>query len=170
MYARVLILIGVVSRQFLWSAAVPIALMAVFPIAVALWMWRKGADDSIERPVVLRNPTELKTALAFAALYSVVLTLVALAKQYWGSAELLLISGISGLTDVDAITVSTAQLVNANQLQPGFGWKMVVVALIANTVFKAGVAWFLAGRRLFVRLLPPFGISVLAGLVVLLFG
>jgi len=169
MYVRVLILIGVVSSSFLWSAAVPIGALAVLAIVIALLMLRRSTNAP-EAPIVHRNPTELKTALAFAALYSVVLLLVAVARQYWGNAELLLIAGISGLTDVDPITVSTAQLVKAGQLHAVLGWKMIVLALVANTVFKAGVAWFLAGRRLFVRLLLPFGVSALAGLAVLLFG
>ncbi len=45
---------------------------------------------------------------------------------------------------------------------------MVVLALIANTIFKVGVTGFLAGRRLFGMILFPLGGAILAGLVLLL--
>lgn len=175
-FGRVLILIGLIDVGFLSVAALPIAIMSVFPAAVALLRWKRlgPADQPLpERPAEdgrerHRNPTELKLALGFALIYSVVLLLTAAAKQYWGNRELFLIAGVSGLADVDAITVSTSQLVKAGKLAADQGWKMIVLALVMNTIFKAGVTGFLAGRRLFGTVLVPLGVAALAGLVLLL--
>jgi hypothetical protein len=38
---------------------------------------------------------------------------------------------------VDAITLSTAQLVNAGRLNAEDGWRLIVVAAISNLIFKA---------------------------------
>jgi len=176
-FARVLILIGLIDVGFLRVAAAPIALTGAVPAGLALLMWRKlrpgdqplstrGDESGIEGH---RNPTELKMALGFALVYSAVLLLTAAAKEYWGDRELFLIAGVSGLVDVDAITVSTSQLVKAGKLSADQGWKLVVLALVVNTVFKAGISAVLAGRRLLSRILLPLGIAVLAGLVLLVF-
>ncbi|MFB3906585.1 MAG: MgtC/SapB family protein [Acidobacteriota bacterium] len=175
-FVRVLLLIGLIDIGFLGTAAVPIGLMSVIPGVLAVIMWKRlGSGDQplpqasgagrVERH---RNPTELKMALGFALIYCAVLLLTAAAKEYWGSRELFLIAGVSGLADVDAITVSTSQLVKAGKLAADQGWKMIVLALIVNTIFKAGVSGLLAGRRLFSMILFPLGGAALAGLVLLL--
>jgi len=175
-FARVLILIGLIDIGFLRVAALPIAVMGAVPAVLALAMWKKlgpgdqplpqhEGDSGIERH---RNPTELKMALGFALVYCAVLLLTAAAKEYWGDRELFLIAGVSGLVDVDAITVSTSQLVKASKLGADQGWKLVVLALVVNTIFKAAISWLLAGGRLLGRIVLPLAVAVLAGLVLLL--
>jgi len=175
-FARVMILIGLIDVGFLSVAAPPIAVMSIVPAVLALIMWKRlGPEDQpvpegpggggAERH---RNPTELKMALGFALIYCALLLLTAAAKENWGDRELFLIAGVSGLADVDAITVSTSQLVKAGKLAADQGWKMIVLALVVNTMFKACVSGVLAGRRLFGRILLPLGIAALAGLVLLL--
>jgi len=175
-FARVLILIGLIDVGFLWVAAPPIAVMSAVPAVLALIMWKRLSPEDQPLPKTPggsgaerhRNPTELKLALGFALIYCAVLLLTAAAKEYWGDRELFLIAGVSGLADVDAITVSTSQFVKAGKLAPDQGWKMVVLALIVNTIFKVGVSGILAGRRLLAGILLPLGGAALAGLVLLL--
>jgi len=145
---------------------VPVVLVGVFPAIVAVLMWRGIQTEPSDLPAH-RNPAELKTALTFGILYSVVLILIAAAREYFGERELFLVAAISGLADVDAATLSTAQLVEAHKLQPDLAWRMIVTVLLANTLSKAGLAFLLGGRRLFGRILLPFGVSVLVGLLVL---
>ncbi len=175
-FVRVLILIGLIDVGFLVVAAPAIVAMSVVPAVLAPIMWKRlgpadqplpqsPGESGAERH---RNPTELKMALGFALIYCAVLLLTAAAKEYWGDRELFLIAGVSGLADVDAITVSTSQLVKVGKLAADQGWKMIVLALIVNTIFKASVCGVLAGRRLFSRILLPLGGAALAGLVLLL--
>ncbi|RPI29270.1 MAG: MgtC/SapB family protein [Acidobacteria bacterium] len=173
-FGRVLALIGLIDVDFLSVALVPLGLMGIFPALLAVFMWRRvgraetsrSAGETGGQP---RNPTELKTALAFGVIYSGVLLLSAAAKEYWGDRELYLIAGFSGLADVDAITVSTAQLVKAGRVSADQGTEMIVLALVVNTLFKAGITWLFAGWRLFSKILLPLGIAAAAGLVVLAF-
>ena len=70
---------------------------------------------------------------------------------------------------VDAITLSTAQLVNAGRLNAEDGWRLIVVGAISNLIFKAGAVAALGRRRLFVRILPAYGVVIAAGLLMLLY-
>lgn len=63
------------------------------------------------------NPSELKSAVLFGVLYGVVLISVAASKEYLPHAGLYVIAALSGLADLDAITLSTARLVAA-ELRP----------------------------------------------------
>jgi uncharacterized membrane protein (DUF4010 family) len=116
------------------------------------------------------NPSELKSALLFGLIYAVVLFVVAAVKERYGNRGLYVVAGLSGLTDVDAITLSTAQLVNAGRLNAGDGWKLIVMAAISNLLFKAGAVAALGCRRLFIRILPAYGVVIAAGILMLLFG
>lgn len=85
-------------------------------------------------------PSELKGAVMFGLLYVVVLYGVALAKQHFGTAGLYVVAAISGLTDMDAITLSTSKLVNSGHVEASTGWRVILLGGLANLVFKAGLA------------------------------
>ena len=62
----------------------------------------------------------------FGLLYALVLLGVAVARHHFGQAGLFTVAAISGLTDMDAITLSTANLVNSNHLDPGTAWRVIL--------------------------------------------
>jgi uncharacterized membrane protein (DUF4010 family) len=74
---------------------------------------------------------------------------------------------ISGLTDVDAITLSNLRLFNLGTLAGGQVATAVVLAIIANTVFKLGLVLVVGGQPLFRRCAGTMT-AVVAGLVVAL--
>ena len=167
-YGRVLAEIAAVARPFLRTAAPPIlALSAAMAVAAAaLWlMSRDNEPVSVEG----QQPADLKTAFTFAALYVVVLFAVAYAKERAGTRGLYVVSALSGLTDVDAITLSVARLVGSQQIDPAQGWRLVVVGLLSNLVFKGAMAAVLGDRRLRRWILLLFGLQLLAGAAVLAF-
>jgi uncharacterized membrane protein (DUF4010 family) len=167
-YGRVLVEIAAVARPFLRAAAPPIlALSAAMAVAAAaLWLMTRGHEPvSVEG----QQPADLKTAFTFAALYVVVLFAVSYARQRYGTRGLFLVSVLSGLTDIDAITLSVARLVGSDQIDPAQGWRLIVVALLSNLVFKGAMAALLGDARLRRWVLLLFGLQLLAGAAVLAF-
>ena len=167
-YGRVLAEIAAVARPFLRAAAPPIlALSAAMAVAAAaLWVMSRDKEPvSVEG----QQPADLRTAFTFAALYVVVLFAVAYAKERAGTRGLYLVSALSGLTDVDAITLSIARLVGSHQIDPAQGWRLIVVGLLSNLVFKGAMAAVLGDRRLRRWILLLFGLQLLAGAGVLAF-
>jgi uncharacterized membrane protein (DUF4010 family) len=55
-----------------------------------------------------------------------------------------LVRAVSGINDVDAITLATATLVR-DGLDPSVGAQTVLIAVVVNTAAKAALAWFIAG-------------------------
>ena len=70
---------------------------------------------------------------------------------------------------MDAITLSTAQLINKGQLDVGIGWRMILIGAMSNLVFKACAVAVLGHRRLFARIAFAFGIALAGGVLLLLF-
>ncbi len=115
-----------------------------------------------------KPPSELRTAIVLGLLYAVVLVVVAAAREYLGESGLYLAALLSGLTDMDAITLSTAKMVGSGHIESDTGWRMILVGGLANLLFKGGMAAML-GARDFVRpLLGGFGAMLLGGLAILL--
>ena len=76
---------------------------------------------------------------------------------------------LSGLTDMDAITLSTARYVDEGRLTVTNGWQAILVAAMANLVFKAGIVTLLGTRRLLAWVAALFGVALVAGGLILAF-
>ncbi|MDX1606934.1 MAG: MgtC/SapB family protein [Candidatus Competibacterales bacterium] len=167
-FARVLAEIAVVAASHLPVMAPPMIVLLLINLAViaaALWLVSGHAAGQSGRP---SNPAELKPALAFGALYAAVLFAVAAVKDLFGEGALYLLAIISGLTDVDAITLSTARLVDSGRLEAETGWRLIVTAALANLAFKLGVTGLLGGLELLRRTLLLAAFTFAAGLLLIL--
>jgi uncharacterized membrane protein (DUF4010 family) len=165
-FGRVLFEIGVVASGSFLAVAPPIAAMMGVAAVLSALGWLLDSREKAEPPEQ-ENPAELKSALAFGALYAVVLVAVAWAKERFGTAGLYTVAGISGLTDMDALTLSTARLVDSGRLEAGSGWRAILLASMANLVFKTGIVAVLGSRRMLGRVVLLFGGVVLGGGVIL---
>ena len=110
----------------------------------------------------IRNPAELRTALGFAALYALVLLMSAWLSHSIGSVGVYAVALVSGLTDVDAITLSSLRLYGSDTLTSSQVAVSVVLALSANAAFKLGIVRVAGGRDLFMRCLPALAAMVAA--------
>src|SRR6185369_844525 len=126
-----------------------------------LWTAARGENiDTTEH----KNPAQLGTALVFAGLYGVVLIGVAWARDTLGPNAIYGVAAASGLTDMDAIALSSARLVDGpTQLDPGVAWRAVVIGLMANAAFKGGAAAVLGSRQLGWLVGLLFSIVLIAG-------
>jgi uncharacterized membrane protein (DUF4010 family) len=167
-FARVLLEIAVVSPLFLRTAAGPMVVLLAVTGAVAMYFWSRWRDEPYEA-VEQENPSELKPAILFGALYSLAILAVAASKHFFGNRALYVVAALSGLTDVDAITLSSSQLVAAGRLDGGQGWRMIVTATLSNLVFKASTIAVLGDARLLVRVGKAYGVVAAVGLFLLLF-
>jgi uncharacterized membrane protein (DUF4010 family) len=136
----------------------------IFGLVVTAWGWRNlGQGSDLPMPNVT-NPTELKTAISFGALYALVLVVSAALQDYAGSKGLYLVALASGLTDVDAITLSTLHLFNSQTLTSNVAVTSITLAVLSNLVFKAGLVIVIGGSQLSRRTLPGL-IAIAIGLV-----
>lgn len=132
-------------------------------LLVTLYGWRSLTERGALPLPDVANPTEIKIALTFGLLYGVVLFMSAWLQDIAGSKGLYLVALVSGLTDVDAITLSTLRLYNLEKLDQFQAVAAVVLAILANLSFKIGMVVTIGGRALAVRALPGL-LAIGAGL------
>ncbi len=168
----VMIRLGVVAVVLAPGLIEPLAsvlgLGVLFGLVVTVWGWRTLAREGELPMPEVTNPTELKTAISFGALYAVVLVVSAALQDYAGSKGLYLVSLASGLTDVDAIALSTLRLFNTNTLAQPVAVTAITLAIIANLAFKTGLVITIGGAALTRRTLPglvAIGLGLGAGLL-----
>jgi uncharacterized membrane protein (DUF4010 family) len=70
------------------------------------------------------------------------------AQVYLGDAGLYLAAAIAGLTDVDAITLAMANLVHTDASNLQVAARAIVIAVMANTLTKCGMAIGLGSAEL----------------------
>ena len=119
-------------------------------------------------PLPQRNPAELRLALTFGGLYALVLLVAAAAQEHLGAAGLYGVAILSGFHDLDAITLSTARLVDQGRVGTDTGWRLILTASLANLVVKAALAGLVGSARLLRWIALPFGVVLLGGLALLL--
>jgi uncharacterized membrane protein (DUF4010 family) len=165
-WVRLLIEVGLVAPAFLPVAAGPLGVMLAAMVVTAALFWWRQRHERTELPEQ-ENPSEMKSALVFAALYAIVLVGVAFAKDVLGNEGLYIVAVVAGLTDVDAITLSTSRLVREGVVGTREGWTVILLASLSNMVFKLGAVAILGSRALVGRIAAAFGVIVAIGVVVL---
>ncbi len=167
-FIRIMLEIAAVAPEFLPVAAGPLTVMFLLFAVMAAVIWKSGTSPG-ENPLEPGNPSELKPAILFGVLYAVVLFVVAAGQDLLGDAGLYAAAAVSGLTDVDAITLSTSQLVATDRLSPTTGWRLVLIAILSNLVFKLAMAASL-GSRAFARKLGALGgLAIAVGIALVFF-
>jgi uncharacterized membrane protein (DUF4010 family) len=168
MFPRVLLEVGLVNPGLLPHLSVPLGIAGLTYAAGALFFWRLAAkDESPNAEPPLKNPFELGPALRFAVMLAVILFLVEAARRYLGDIGVYLVALLSGLTDVDAITLSLSRGANRG-LDTEVAVRGIFLAVLSNSLVKAGLIAVIGGKGLALHTFPFIAGGLLAGAAVLL--
>ena len=169
MYLRVLLAVTVVSSQdlaFLKTVLVPVGVLMLLTLLPAMALWLCVRRQPAQMPEQT-NPTQLKSAIVFGLMYAGVLLALAMAQYFWNGRGLYAVAFFSGLTEMDALTLSTARMSLTDPLVASDGWRLIVLAAMANLISKAGIAGLLGGWRLLIRISLLFAIPMFGGAALL---
>jgi uncharacterized membrane protein (DUF4010 family) len=170
MFVRVIVLVAVVNRGLLAQVAVPFAIMAIVVGGFAAYLYFHGgsADGTAAKgKLKVQNPFSLTEAAKFASLFAVVLIAVKIVQEHFPPSGLYAGAALSGLVDVDAITLSMSEFAQSGEARVAV--IAIVIAAITNTIVKCGMAFFLAGAALGNKLLIATVATLAAGLASALF-
>ncbi len=120
----------------------------LFGLIVVVYSWRRMSNATELYIPETSNPAELHTAIGFGLLYVAVLLGAAWMSDLAGSQGLYVVALVSGLTDVDAITLSSLRLFNLGQLSEQQTVTAITLAFISNLAFKFGMVMFIGGWNL----------------------
>jgi uncharacterized membrane protein (DUF4010 family) len=163
MFIRMLLVVAIVAPSLLQPLAIPLAAMAIAAFAAAtLFALHKRATTPLER-FKLDNPVELTQALQFGALLTTIVFLTKWVQAVFGETGLYPLAAVSGLADVDAITISLARLASHDEIAVASACRAIVLAAAVNTGAKATLALFFGGPKLGLRVAWPLVLVLLVG-------
>jgi len=166
MFPRVLLLTILIAPGLTARLSLPIAITTLYVGAISLYLARHSKNSSHEGYTPSDNPLSLKIALGFGAFYGLIVLLAHLVQAEYGDAGLLALAALSGLSDVDAITLSTSSMVTGG-LNASNGAQAVLAACAVNTLVKLGMGLSFGARGIRTWLLAgllPAALIALAGM------
>lgn len=166
-FLRILVEVAIVAPAQWMSIAGPLGAMLGWMLLLSAGAYLHAGRQQGGGLPVRGNPAELKTAVLFGGLYALVILVVAFAKHYLGDAALYPVAAVSGLTDVDAVTLSTANLSVRERIEPSTAWRLILIAGLSNLVFKGASAIMLGSPELRRRIAVLFGLAIAGGVVIL---
>jgi uncharacterized membrane protein (DUF4010 family) len=146
---RVAIIVGAIQPGLLPALAAPLAAFGLVPLGFALWAARQSAARPPVHGVHIANPFALRAALTMAAAITVLSVAIRGAEALLGDAGTYAVAALSGILDVDAVSVSLAS--RPGSLGTAVAANGILVAVAVNTGAKAVMAavagtWALARR------------------------
>lgn len=163
---RVAILAGLVGGPALGRPLLlPVAAMVLVLLGASVWIYRLGSMQMDASAMPLRNPFQLKRAAAWGLLLATVLLASAAARAWFGDQGLMVAAGLSGLADVDPITLAVSSQVRDVGLPVTTAVLAIVLGIGSNTLAKAGFAWISGGRAFGGRLAGLLFASLAAALL-----
>ena len=163
-FLRIMLLVAFFQPALIAPLAMPMGIMAGVGFAGAVII-RIVARSKVEAPHEMQgivNPLELKTAFSFGVLLTVVVLGVHFLQEWIGTRGVYAAAALSGVTDVDALTISVSKLVG-DDLAAASGASAIFIAVSVNTAVKAGISMAIGGASLGLRVLFVYAAVILAG-------
>ncbi len=165
MLIRVLVIATVLMPTLLPILLPPMAAGALTFLGFAVWM--SGETAAAAMPALgIRSPLDLMGVFRMALLIVAVILIAGVVQRQFGSAGLYAVAAISGIGDVDAITISAARS-GGNPQVPALA---ILIAVATNSLSKAVLAAWVGRPVIGLRFLLPSlaGIAVAAAVYYLI--
>ncbi|HGY9594886.1 TPA: MgtC/SapB family protein [Vibrio campbellii] len=167
MFPRLLIVLSVINPQLVTLLGPIVLVMMAALYLPAWWIWRRSEVEQIEQPNKQTNPLALQSALFFGVVLAVIMLLSHALSDLFGSAGVLILSTLSGITDVDAISLALGRQ-STQTLSVETAALGILIAASVNTVVKMGMVVAIGDKALWRRVAPVMVGCVLSGAILFL--
>lgn len=148
MFFRVFVEVLIVAPNLSVVMAIPLLLTPLVGIAIVYVSFHNHSTN-LEEHTNIKSPFRIRPALIFGGLFSLIIIISSLSLHFFSNIGLYITAVISGLVDVDAITLSTSKLYRDGAITQLTAVITISLAVISNTIIKALITWFLGTWELF---------------------
>lgn len=145
---RLLIMIGVLNIKIVPYISPVLITLTVIPMAASIWIATRSKNQAnLTAPLKLKNPLQLDTAAIYGVALSILFIIVYFAENYFGSAGIYALAAMSGIADVDAISITLAQSAHpiGNKISTEVAANGILIVVFVNTLFKAVISQIIGG-------------------------
>lgn len=154
MFVRIMIETATVNPALFKIVWLPLVAGMVVTLIYCGYLYRSQKEKSAEQGENFTNPFHLKPAITFGVLYAIIILVANSARLYFGDTGVYLSSILSGLADVDAITLSMAELSRNGNIETELAARAVILAAASNTMVKGGIVLATGSTELRKVILP----------------
>ena len=165
MVFRIFLLVFIFNKEMLVELTMPLLIILFTAFGIALYFYYKQLEKqhSVDK-IALGDPLNIKNAVFFGIFYMGILLLVSYANHTYGTKGIYVSSAISALTDIDAITISVSKL-GGETMNLLIAQNAILVATLANTIVKIGIALWMGSKQLKKYVLIGYGCIFIAGII-----
>jgi uncharacterized membrane protein (DUF4010 family) len=158
---RVVAIVLLVKANVAAVIAAPALAGAVAFGLVGWWLLARVAPvDATETK--LGNPLDVAPLAIFAVTFAVIAGVSAAASTYLGASSIILTSGLSGLFDADAASLSAARLAG-DAVSATIAGQAILLAIAMNALTRVGIAAAIGPREFWVPLAIATGSAIAVG-------
>ena len=168
MYLRVYLICIILVPQLASSLALPLLIPPIPGLICAYILHRKNKASHAAQHENFTNPFNLLPSIKFGFIFAVVLFIANATQKYFGNEALFLSSFVTGLAEMDAITLSILDMAKSGSVLIATAGKAIAIAALANTLCKGILACVIGGRLMRRFILPATSVIVAVSLVVIL--
>ena len=137
--------------------------ITMFAVGVSFVLKKPKSRTTID--VEFSNPYDIIHALMFGVFYTFILVLSKFAHIYLGSKGMYILGFVSGLADVDPLTISMAQLSKTGVITLNVALVSIIISSITNTLIKAVYAHIFGHSKLRKIIWKAFGAMTIASFI-----
>lgn len=164
MFVRIFILVVAVNKELTGKLILPLVVLAALTAIFSYVLWKKTED--VHSDIKLYSPFTLGPAIKFGIFFAIILAIVRITEVYFSTKGIYLISILSGIVNVDAITISLSQLAKSS-LTLEAAKNGILLAALTNIAVKGGIAYSLGGKEFRKIILILFAVLIVVGLLLM---
>jgi len=164
MFPRILFVCYLINHELGLTLLAPVSIMTLCIYLPAIVIWYHHREPIQQEVKLKQNPLELSTALSFGLILVAIILLSHLLQDWFGSTGIYVLAMLSGITDVDAITLTLARQ-SATSITLADASLAILIAAATNSLVKATLAAVLSKSNLLFLVTLPMLIAVTAGIV-----
>ena len=168
---RVLILAGIVNFHISMILALPLVLLSLIYIVILGFIFFRKKEDirkNSQQEIPFSNPFQISSALQFGLIYGVILFATKALNYYLGTKGVFIASFLSGVIDVDAITLSLSNMAKQGSIENIIAAKSIMLAVVSNSIFKYLYIFLFGDKTLVKEMALITVITIILGVAYLL--
>ena len=167
MFARVFVESFLIHKELALKLSIPFLITSIVGILYSYYLYKKSKNKELNFELNQTNPLELQEAIKFAIIFAIIYSTTYYLGNRFGNTGVYIISLISGLTDVDAITLSLSSL-SKNEIAIKTAIIGISIASLSNSLFKLSIVLFF-GKKILKKEILKFFLLIFSVFLISLF-
>ncbi|HPV41679.1 MAG TPA: MgtC/SapB family protein [Spirochaetota bacterium] len=164
MFPKVVIEVLIINASLVPKLLIVMGLMTAAGFSFCFFLWKKSSEKKVS-DVELKNPFNLMPAVKFGIIFALIIFIARIMEVLAGDGGVYVVSFLSGLADVDPITLTMSQISRDDPTKVNQATVAITIAAFSNTIMKAVLASILGSKKFRKTVLAGFSTIICAGIV-----